>query len=105
MDALSKKVDAYLRLLSRTALLVPPRDRANINLLLTMLGPADKAIIEAAYGINGQPASSLNDIAGRYSLTGQQVADIITKDLRHIAVTPEWQMMLQSFPEAVRKRL
>lgn len=105
MDALSKTVDSYLRLLSRTVLMATPSDRSNIDILLTMLGPADKEIMEAYYGIGGKDAVSASEIAAHFGVQPEQIEEIVVKDLRHIAVTPEWQMMLQQFPETVRRRI
>ena len=47
----------------------------------------------------------IDDIARRYRLAAENLVDIIEKDLRRLAITPEWQMLLRRFSPLVRSRL
>ncbi len=105
MDKYAKQLNDYLELMSRSSLLVKEGDRRNMRVLLTMLGPIDEAIIEARYGLFGQARTPIDDIARRYRLTPDSLADIIAKDLRRLAITPEWQMLLRQFSPLVRSRI
>ncbi len=105
MDKYAKQLNDYLELMSRSSLLVSEGDRRNIRVLLTMLGPIDEEILEARYGLFGHERKSLDDIARRYRLAPDSLADIIAKDLRRLAITPEWQMLLRQFSPLVRSRI
>ena len=105
MDKYAKQLNDYLELMSRSTLLVTEGDRRNMRVLLTMLGPIDEEILEARYGLFGQACKPLDDIARRYRLTPDSLADIIAKDLRRLAITPEWQMLLRQFSPLVRSRI
>ncbi len=105
MDKYAKQVGDYLELMSRSSLLVTDGDRRNMSVLLAMLGPIDEQILEARYGLFGQKRMPLDAIASRYRLTAEALADIIAKDLRRLAITPEWQMLLRRFSPLVRSRI
>lgn len=105
MDRYAKQLNDYLELMSRSTLLVSESDRRNMQVLLTMLGPIDEDIVESYYGLFGHESKPLDDIARRYRLTPGSLADIIAKDLRRLAVTPEWQMLLQELSPLVRSRI
>lgn len=105
MDKYAQQLNDYLELMSRSALLISEGDRRNMRVLLTMLGPIDEQILEARYGLFGQERTPVDDIARRYRLTPDSLADIIAKDLRRLAITPEWQMLLRQFPPLVRSRI
>lgn len=105
MDKYAKQLNDYLELMSRSTLLVDEGDRRNMKVLLTMLGPIDEQIIEARYGLFGQERMPIDDIARRYRLTAENLVDVIEKDLRRLAITPEWQMLLRRFSPLVRSRL
>ncbi len=105
MDKYAKQVEQYLELASRSSLLVTEGDRQNIKVLLTMLGSIDEQIIEARYGLFAQHRIPLDTIAKRYGLTTDSLTEIIAKDLRRLAITPEWQMLLRQFSPLVRHRI
>lgn len=105
MDKYSQQLHRYLLLLSRSALLVKEGDRRNMRTLLTMLGPLDQQIVEARYALFGQSGADLDALARRYRLTAGQLDEIIAKDLRRLAITPEWQMLLRQMSPLVRSRL
>lgn len=55
MDKISQPPHNYLKLAHQSALLVSQADKANLNVLLTMLGTLDKDIIDAYYGLFATP--------------------------------------------------
>lgn len=105
MDRLSEQLHRYLLLAHGSALLVSQADKANLNVLLEMLGPIDKDIIDARYGLFGSPVMPLEQIALRYRVPQSAIQEIIDKDLHRIAITPEWQIMLRQLRPAVRKKI
>ena len=105
MEKYAKQLNDYLELMSRSTLLVSEGDRRNMQVLLTMLGPIDEDILKSYYGLFGCETKPLDDIARCYRLTPDSLADIIAKDLRRLAVTPEWQMLLRHFSPLVKSRI
>ena len=105
MDKIAQPLDKYLQLASQSALLVSQADKANLDVLLTMLGPVDKDIIVAYYGLFGSMRMSAAQLAAKYRITPEAILDIITKDLRRLSITPEWQMMLRQLSPMVRRRI
>lgn len=105
MDAYAKQVFNYLQLMQHSALLVSERDKANIDILLTMLGETDKHIICAYFGLFGQKRQSLEAIALEYKVEPAAIMEILSKDLRKVAITPEWQMMKEGFKTAVKEKI
>ena len=102
MDKIAQPLDKFLQLASQSALLVSQADKANLDVLLTMLGPVDKDIIVAYYGLFGSMRMSAAQLAAKYRITPEAILDIITKDL---SITPEWQMMLRQLSPMVRRRI
>lgn len=105
MDKFSEQLHRYLQLVHSSALLVSQADKANINALLTMLGPVDKDIIDACYGLFGSPIVPVEQLALKYRVPQSAINEIVATDLRHIAITPEWQMMMRRLKPAVQKRI
>ena len=105
MDKITQPLERYLQLAHQSALLVSQADRANLNVLLTMLGPIDKDIIDAYYGLFGTPQASEDQLAAKYRITVEAIREIIVKDLRRLSITPEWQMMLRQLWPMVRRRI
>ncbi|MGI6243189.1 MAG: RNA polymerase subunit sigma [Prevotella sp.] len=105
MDAFAKQIHNYLKLMKESVLLVSERDKANIDILITMLGELDKEIICERYGLFGVPQKTLADIAEKHHVKPEVIAEIVEKDLRKIAITPEWQMMIQDFSPTVKQKI
>ena len=105
MDTCSQQLHQCLDLMARSALLFTDGDRANMDILITMLGEVDKQIICARYGLFGTARQPLEATAARYGVPPGAIVEILEKDLRKLAVTPEWQMLLSRFPPLVRRRL
>ncbi len=105
MTSISQPLEDFLTLISKRSMLVSESDKANVDVLLTMLGEVDKDIILSRFGIFGMQVKPLQAIAEKYGLSIEQMADIIRKDLRRISITPEWQMMTQRFSPLLKKRL
>lgn len=105
MDAYAKQVHNYLKLMKESVLLVSEQSKANMDILITMLGALDKEIICDCYGLFGTPQKPLADIAEKHQVKPEVITEIIAKDLRKIAITPEWQMMQQEFSDTVKQKI
>lgn len=105
MDALSDRLAAYLRLMRTSALLVSDGDRANMDVLLTMLGALDKDIVECYFGLRDMQPQSIGQLAERFGVAPEQMRHIIETDLRRIAISPEWQLMWRKLPDIVKHRV
>ena len=62
MDALSNRLAAFLRLMRSSALLITDGDRANMDVLLTMLGTLDKDIVESYFGLGNEEPQSVGAV-------------------------------------------
>lgn len=104
MDRFSEQLERYLKLVHSSHLLVSDADKANLNVLLEMLGTVDKDIIVAYYGIFGSHVVPIEQIALKYRVPQSAITEIIEKDLHILSITPEWQMMMRQLkPLAQRK--
>lgn len=91
--------------MSTPTLLVGAADKANMDILLSMLGEPDKEIISRKYGIFGKTRIPPEDLARRYGIDAGAIEEIVEKDLRKIAITPEWQLMLEHFSPTVIQKI
>ena len=105
MDKLSQQLSNYLQLMSQSRLLFSESDKANIDILLTMLGELDKDIIASAYGISDYRRMSLSTLADKYHITTAAILEIIHKDIHKLSITPEWQMLWERLSPMIKKRL
>ena len=105
LDRFSSQLDKYLRLAHSSALLVSEGDKANLNILLTMLGAIDKDIIDAFYGLFGEAVKPVEQLALKYHVPQSDIYEIISKDLHRLSITPEWQMMMRQLKPIVQKRI
>lgn len=105
MDKFSQQLENYLRLAHSSALLVSPGDKANLNILLEMLGTVDRDIFVAYYGLFGSPVTDVVQIALKYRVPQSAIHEIVEKDLHHLSITPEWQMMMRQLKPIVQKRI
>ena len=105
MDKLSKQLSNYLQLMSQLRLLFGEGDRANMDILLTMLGEIDKDIIASSYGILGYERMTSAALAEKYHITPTVIQEIFDKDLHKLSITPEWQMLWQQLSPMMKKRL
>ena len=105
MDRFSEQLERDLKMAHSSKLLVNDADRANLNVLLTMLGTIDKDIIDAYYGLFGTPIMPIEQLALKYRVPQSAIQEIIEKDLHRIAITPEWQIMLRQLRPAVIKKV
>jgi DNA-directed RNA polymerase sigma subunit (sigma70/sigma32) len=105
MDAYTRQVHNYLKLMTKSALLVSELDKANIDILITMLGELDKEIICEYYGLFGTPQKTTAAIAEKHRVKPEVITEIVEKDLRKIAITPEWQMMARGFSNTVKQKI
>ena len=105
LDRFSRQLHNYLLLSHKSALLVNDVDKANLNILLTMLGGLDKDIIDAYYGLFGETMKPLEQLALKYRVTQDALRDIISKDLHRLSISPEWQMMMRQMKPIVQKKI
>jgi len=63
--------------MSQSRLLFGEGDRANIDILLTMLGEIDKDIIASSYGILGYERMTSATLAEKYHITSTVIQEII----------------------------
>lgn len=105
MDKFSEQLHNYLLLAHSSALLVSKSDKANLSILLTMLGPVDKEIIDAVYGLSDSPVVPKEQIAAKYRVSATAIDEIVAKDLHRLSITPEWQMMKRQLRPAVQKKI
>lgn len=105
MDKLSKQLSNYLQLMSQSRLLFGEGDRANIDILLTMLGEIDKDIIASSYGILDYERMTSVALAEKYHIAPTVIQEIIDKDLHKLSITPEWQMLWQQLSPMMKKTI
>lgn len=105
LDKFSRQLHSYLLLAHSSALLVSEADKANLNILLTMLGGLDKDILDAYYGLFGETVKPVEQLALKYRVTQDALREIISKDLHRLSISPEWQMMMRRMKPIVQKKI
>lgn len=105
LDKFSRQLHSYLLLAHSSALLVSEADKANLNILLTMLGGLDKDILDAYYGLFGETMKPVEQLALKYRVTQDALREIISKDLHRLSISPEWQMMMRRIKPIVQKKI
>lgn len=105
LDKFSRQLHSYLLLAHSSALLVSEADKANLNILLTMLGGLDKDIMDAYYGLFGEAMKPLEQLALKYRVTQDALREIISKDLHRLSISPEWQMMMRRMKPIVQRKI
>lgn len=105
LDKLSRQLHSYLLLAHSSALLVSEADKANLNILLTMLGGLDKDILDAYYGLFGETMKPVEQLALKYRVTQDALREIISKDLHRLSISPEWQMMMRRMKPIVQRKI
>ena len=105
LDKFSRQLHNYLVLAHGSALLVNDVDKANLNILLTMLGGLDKDIMDAYYGLFGEAMKPLEQLALKYRVTQDALREIISKDLHRLSISPEWQMMMRRMKPIVQRKI
>lgn len=105
LDKFSRQLHSYLLLAHSSALLVSEADKANLNILLTMLGGLDKDILDAYYGIFGETVKPVEQLALKYRVTQDALREIISKDLHRLSISPEWQMMMRRMKPIVQRKI
>lgn len=105
LDKFSRQLHSYLLLAHSSALLVSEADKANLNILLTMLGGLDKDILNAYYGLFGETVKPVEQLALKYRVTQDALREIISKDLHRLSISPEWQMMMRRMKPIVQRKI
>ena len=105
LDKFSRQLHSYLLLAHSSALLISEADKANLNILLTMLGGLDKDILDAYYGLFGETVKPVEQLALKYRVTQDALREIISKDLHRLSISPEWQMMMRRMKPIVQRKI
>ncbi|MDD7190524.1 MAG: RNA polymerase subunit sigma [Prevotella sp.] len=105
LDKFSRQLHSYLLLAHSSALLVSEADKANLNILLTMLGGLDKDILDAYYGLFGETVKPVEQLALKYRVTQDALREIISKDLHRLSISPEWQMVMRRMKPIVQRKI
>lgn len=105
LDKFSRQLHSYLLLAHSSALLVSEADKANLNILLTMLGGLDKDILDAYYGLFDETVKPVEQLALKYRVTQDALREIISKDLHRLSISPEWQMMMRRMKPIVQRKI
>lgn len=105
LDKFSRQLHSYLLLAHSSALFVSEADKANLNILLTMLGGLDKDILDAYYGLFGETVKPVEQLALKYRVTQDALREIISKDLHRLSISPEWQMMMRRMKPIVQRKI
>ena len=95
MDSLSQDLSAFLLRLHQHPDSVSERVEHFIKHLLYLLPDDDVKIISAFFGVNEAPLTSIAVLAEKHHCTVSELQARMEKDLRHLAVAPEWQMIKQ----------
>lgn len=93
MDTLSSELDAYLTRMGKLHLLHDKKMEGYVRNLLFLLPPGDETILAQYYGILGHAKIPADDLARQHNMTLPGLQQLIERDIRQIAITPEWQMI------------
>lgn len=105
MDKFSEQFDRYLKLAHSSKLLVTESDLANLSMLFNILNPVDRTLLTSAYGLFDTPLTSVEEMAEKYKVDKEVIEKRLEKDIRLIAVSPEWQIMMRQMRPAVIRKL
>lgn len=95
MDTLTKRLQSFLVEMGQRPDDVPHDIEHYMEHLLHLLDPEDEQDITDYYGLFGCGRLSLHEIAARRTITDEEMMERIDKNVRRIAVTPEWQSLMQ----------
>lgn len=95
MKDLTRKLHSLLVSMGYAAYAVPHDVAHGIEHLLCLLDPADEEALVHYYGLFGNERLSLDELAAGYGMTAEDMMARIDSCVRRIAVTPEWEMVLQ----------
>ena len=91
MDAYSAELQDFLILLGQHPDQVSHQKVHYVHHLLQLLSLPEENIMKLYYGLDGNEVRSLSDLAAMCRVTDEQMQQVIERNLRRIAVTPEWQ--------------
>ena len=92
-DDLSKVLHGFLIRFGQNPEVVSHQVGHYVEHLLHLLPPVHEARLISFYGLFGKTRLTLSQLAQAANETDAQAAENIAKDLRKLAVTPEWQML------------
>jgi len=95
MDAIAQELSDFLIRLHQQPDTVNKQIEHYVNHILFLLPPDDEDMMTSFFGIMGKQITSLSMLAAKYGTTVDVMQKRIDRDLRHLAITPEWQMVKQ----------
>jgi hypothetical protein len=94
MDTLSQSLHSYLVKIAYEG--ATHEQEHQMEHLLALLLPEDEQAVISYYGLFGEPRLSLAEIATQRTESPEATLAAINRNIRKIAVTPEWQMICQT---------
>ncbi|MCH3994217.1 hypothetical protein NG821_09455 [Prevotella cerevisiae] len=95
MDKFSKELQDILIRLGQSPDLFTEQQEHYFKHLLQLLPVPDEVLLREYYGLFGTEVHPLDDLAYHRSINSEVMMSIIEKDLRRLAITPEWQQVLK----------
>ena len=95
MDSLSQDLSSFLMRMHHQPNSVNERIEHFIKHLIYLLPDEDVRIVSAFYGVNDFDLTSIAILAQQNGCTVMELQQRIERDIRRMAVTPEWQMIKQ----------
>ena len=95
MDKFSKEFQDTLIRLGQNTDKFSAQQKHYTHHLLHLLTAQDEVIFREYYGLFGTEVHPLDDLAYHRGISPETMMTIIEKDLRKLAVTPEWQQVLK----------
>ncbi|MCI1742578.1 MAG: hypothetical protein LKI18_09625 [Prevotella sp.] len=75
-----------------------------IKHLLHLLTVQDEVIFQEYYGLFGTEIHPLDDLAYKHGTDTETMMNIIEKNLRKLAITPEWQQVIKPLITGQQKK-
>lgn len=96
MENLTRKLHGVMVSMGYTPDAVPHDMAHGIGHLLSLLDPEDEKALIHYYGLFGEERMSLDELARERGLSAEDMMARIDSSVRRIAVTPEWEMMVET---------
>jgi hypothetical protein len=93
MDAIAQDLSDFLIRFHQQPDSVSEQIEHYVKHILFLLPPDDEDMVLSFFGIFGKQITSLSMLATKYGTTVAVMQKRIDRNLRHLAITPEWQMV------------
>ena len=97
MDTLTRSLHSFLVRVGLNPESLSPQMEHYLEHLLYLLPPEEEEAVTHYYGLFGSERKSLQEIAKELELSQEDAMARIDQCVRKLAVTPEWQMLNQTF--------